>query len=52
MARFSDDANSKSPMAETCFMSLIVPVGHSTYESFRNSMDIAVQYGSHGFSFA
>ena len=52
VARFSEDKNNKSPLAETCFMSLIVPVGHTTYESFRNSMDIAIQYGSKGFYFA
>ena len=50
--KFNSDERSKSPMSETCFLSLILPLGHNTYEEFRKAMDAAIQYGSKGFSFA
>lgn len=50
--KFNKNQSNKLPTAETCFMSQILPVGHDTYEKFKNSMDTAILYGCRGFSFA
>ena len=52
MVKFSSDDISKSPTSETCFLSLILPLGHNTYDEFRIAMDAAIKYGCKGFSFA
>ncbi len=49
--KFNTDPKQVLPTAESCFMTLVLPVGHETYESFRKSMSTAITYGSRGFTF-
>lgn len=39
------------PLSETCFKKIILPEKHMTYEIFMKNMDIALLYGSNGFTF-
>lgn len=39
-------------MAESCFANLILPVVHNSFDDFLKNMDIALKYGSKGFTFA
>mgnify|MGYP002804471013 CR=1 FL=1 len=48
---FDVNEDNKMPKAESCFLKLILPVSHNTYESFRSSMNAAIAFGSKGFSF-
>ena len=38
------------PVANTCFRQLTIPVKYETYANFAAKMDIALKYGSKGFS--
>ncbi|CAB3991436.1 PREDICTED: uncharacterized protein LOC107346752 [Paramuricea clavata] len=49
MVKFNADC--KLPMAETCFMGIVLPTRHTSYDDFRKHMDIALRYGSKGFDF-
>ena len=46
-----DAGSSTLPLAETCFRTIVIPTEHSTYDEFRNNMDIALKFGTKGFSF-
>jgi len=46
-----DDGSNVLPLAETCFRTIVLPTKYTTYEEFRKNMDIALQFGSKGFSF-
>lgn len=52
IAKFSSNKRSKLPTSETCFLSLVLPVGHETYGDFLNAMDTAIKCGSRGFAYA
>ena len=39
------------PLSETCFKKIILPEKHTVYEDFKKNMDIALLYGSNGFTF-
>jgi len=52
VVKFNTNESSKLPTSECCFMSLLLPIGHNTYQEFMNCMDTAIRYGSKGFSFA
>ena len=39
------------PLSETCFRTIILPTKHTSYEKFKVNMDIALKFGSKGFSF-
>lgn len=46
------DAGSNTlPLAETCSRTIVLPTEHTTYDEFRKNMDIALKFGSKGFSF-
>lgn len=46
------DAGSNTlPLAETCFRTIVLPTEHTTYDEFRKNIDIALKFGSKGFSF-
>ncbi|XP_015768058.1 PREDICTED: uncharacterized protein LOC107346752 [Acropora digitifera] len=47
-----DDGALVLPLSETCFRKIILPTKHETYELFKAKMDIALKYGSKGFSFS
>ena len=47
LAKF-DDRQSVFPFAETCFMSMVLPTVHESYEEFQKYMDIALKHGSMG----
>lgn len=51
LVKFDGGANDL-PLAETCFLSITIPAKHETYNAFKRSMDIALKYGSKGFSFS
>ena len=38
------------PVANTCFRQLTIPIQYETYADFATKMDIALKYGSKGFS--
>ena len=46
-----DAGSSTLPLAETCFRTIVLATEHSTYDEFRKNMDIALKFGSKGFSF-
>ncbi|XP_031573313.1 uncharacterized protein LOC116307286 isoform X2 [Actinia tenebrosa] len=50
LVKFDGGANNL-PLSETCFKSIILPTKHEEYSSFKKNMDIALKYGSKGFSF-
>lgn len=50
LVKFDDGVNDL-PLSETCFGSIILPTKHSDYQSFKQNMDIAMKFGSRGFSF-
>ena len=50
--KFNTDPASMLPTAEACFMTLVLPVGHETYDSFKRSMNTAVTYGLRGYTFS
>ena len=39
------------PLSETCFKKMILPEKHVVYEDFAKNMDVALLYGSNGFTF-
>ncbi len=39
------------PLSQTCFKTIVLPTKNSDYEDFKKNMDIALKYGSKGFSF-
>lgn len=43
------DASKVLAVADTCFNSLEIPTVHTSYEAFRERMDVAVKYGKVGF---
>lgn len=47
-----DGGAKELPMSETCFLSIILPTQHKEYQTFKNKMDVALKYGSKGFSFS
>lgn len=49
---FDKEGNMVLPMAECCFLSLVLPVKHATFEDFTRNMDLALKYGLHGFTFS
>ncbi|CAB4007014.1 E3 ubiquitin- ligase UPL2-like [Paramuricea clavata] len=46
-----DGNNIVLPLSETCFKTIVLPTKHSSFESFKNSMDMALKFGAHGFVF-
>ena len=40
------------PLSETCFRTIILPTKHASYKKFEVDMDIALKFGSEGFSFS
>ena len=52
LVKFDINENNKMPKAERCFMTLMLPVAHDTYDSFRSVMNTAIAYESRGFAFA
>ena len=40
------------PLSETCYGTIILPTKHASYEKFKVNMDIALKFGSKGFSFS
>lgn len=46
------DSEIELPVVETCFQSMTLPSKYTTFEDFAKHMDIAVKYGSKGFSFS
>ena len=50
--KFNTDPKRMLPTAEACFMTLVLPIGHKTYDSFRRSMNTAITYGSRGYTFS
>ena len=51
MVKFDEGAK-KLPMSETCFLTIILPTQHKEYQEFRKNMDVALKYGSKGFTFS
>ena len=51
MVKFNDSTESRLPLAETCFMGIVLPTRYNNYEDFKHNMDIAISYGSKGFDF-
>lgn len=49
LVKFDDSID--LPLAETCFLSITIPTKHQSFEVFKRFFDIAVKYGSKGFSF-
>ena len=47
-----DDGASDLPLSETCFLTMTIPSKYNTYDEFKKHMDIALKYGSSGFSFS
>ena len=47
--RFSTDDNQTLPVAETCFMWLVLPVTSSCFQEFKKNMDIALKFEATGF---
>lgn len=47
--RFSTDDSQKLPVAETCFVWLVLPVANTSYLEFRQNMDIALKFEATGF---
>ncbi|XP_078364127.1 uncharacterized protein LOC144648453 [Oculina patagonica] len=47
-----DDGSNVLPLAETCFRTIVLPTKHTNYDDFKKNMDIALKFGSRGFSFA
>ena len=47
-----DAGSSTLPLAETCFRTIVLPIQHSSYDEFRTNVDIALKFGSKGFSFS
>ncbi|KAJ7377519.1 hypothetical protein OS493_028502 [Desmophyllum pertusum] len=45
--RFSD--SQKLPVAETCFLWLVLPATHTSFTAFQQNMDIALKFESTGF---
>ena len=50
MVTFDGGAN-MLPLSEACFMKIILPEKHHEYDEFKKNMDVALTYGSTGFSF-
>ena len=46
-----DDAEHHLPLSETCIRSIILPIKHQQYLDFKKYMNMALKYGSCGFSF-
>ena len=40
------------PMAECCFLNLVLPVKHARFEDFIKNIDVALKYGMSGFAFS
>ena len=38
------------PLSKTCFRTILPPTKHAPYEKFKVNMDIALKFGSKGFS--
>ena len=47
--RFSTDNSQRFPVAETCFVWLVVPTTHESLRDFRKYMDIALKFEATGF---
>lgn len=43
-----DTTQNKFPFAETCFLTIILPTVHQSFEMFKKYMDIALNHGSMG----
>ena len=52
IAKFDDSGDILLPMAESCFLSLTLPVKHTTFPDFVKHMDLALKYGYKGFCFS
>lgn len=50
LVKFDEGTNSM-PLSETCFNTIVLPTKNKEYEDFKKNMDIALKYGSKGFSF-
>jgi hypothetical protein len=46
------DSEIELPVVETCFMSMTLPLKYKVFEDFAKHMDIALKYGSKGFTFS
>lgn len=40
------------PLSETCILTMTIPSKHKAYCEFKKYFDIALKYGSSGFTFA
>jgi hypothetical protein len=49
---FDKEGSMVLPMAECCFLSLVLPVKHANFEDFTRNMDVALKYGMSGFTFS
>ena len=47
-----DNGASDLPLSETYFLTMTIPSKYNTYHEFKKHMDIALKYGSSGFSFS
>ena len=47
--RFSTDDSQRFPVAETCFVWLVVPTTHESFRDFRKYMDLALKFEATGF---
>ncbi|XP_015779491.1 PREDICTED: uncharacterized protein LOC107357370 isoform X1 [Acropora digitifera] len=47
--QFSTDDNQTLPVAETCFMWLVLPVTSSCFQEFKKNIDIALKFEETGF---
>jgi hypothetical protein len=46
------DSEISLPIVETCFLTITLPSKYESFEEFAKYMDIALKYGSKGFSFS
>ncbi len=49
---FDKEGSMVLPMAECCFLSLVLPVKHANFEDLTRNMDVALKYGMSGFTFS
>ena len=46
------DSQIELPVVEVCFLTLTLPSKHKAFEDFAKHMDIALKFGSKGFTFS
>ena len=46
------DSSIELPVVEVCFMTMTLPSKYKAFEDFAKQMDIAIKFGSKGFTFS